>query len=92
MKRILKAAMIVAGVGAMLGFAGCGGSASGDSAKDVALKKLKESGFDKIEFVSEKVSGDQSLVITKITVAGSSEETKVYCSKVNGKWTVTKLD
>ena len=63
-----------------------------DSAKDVAMNKLKAAGFDKIEFTSEKVTGDKSLVVAKVTTDGMTEEAKVYCSKVGGKWTVTKMD
>lgn len=108
MKRLIKTATMMAGVGAMLCFAGCGDNGGGkslpaaqetqvsvpsvDSAKDVAMIKLKETGFDKVEFVSEKITGDQSLVVAKVTVDGRTEVTKVYCSKVGGKWTVTKLD
>ena len=110
MNRMIKMVTIVAGVGAMLGFAGCGDNStatsspvmqngakstsaiSADSAKDVAMKKLKDTGFDKVEFVSEKITGDKSLVVAKVTADGTTEETKVYCSRVGGKWMVTKLD
>ena len=110
MKKIIKMATFMAGVGAVLNFAGCGDngtakSTSGtqlierpatdavaDSAKDVAMNKLKAAGFDKVEFISEQVAGDKSVVVAKVTTDGMTEETKVYCSKAEGKWTVTKLD
>ena len=66
--------------------------ASVDSAQEIAMKKLKEAGFEKVEFVSEKITGNQSLIIAKVTAFGKTEETKIYCTKVGEKWTVTKLD
>ena len=106
MKKLIKMFMVVVGVSAMLNFAGCGENSatttqnattsqaitSTDSAKDVAMKKLKDAGFDKVEFVSEKITGDQSVIVAKITSFGETEETRVYCSKASGTWTVTKLD
>lgn len=110
MNKLIRSAMMMASVGAMLSFAGCGNSevdpaetvtqkaasketaALADSAKDVAMKKLQDVGFDKVVFVSEKVEGDESLIIAKVTSDGTTEETKVYCSRIGGKWTVTKLD
>lgn len=88
MNKLVKMATIVVGVGAMLSLAGCGG----DSAKDVAIKKIKDAGFEKVEVVSEKITGDKSLVVVKISAFGGTEESKVYCSKVDGKWTVSKVD
>ena len=110
MKKLIKMATFVAGVGAVFNFAGCGDNSTAksmsgtqliekpvtdvvaDSAKDIAMKKLKAAGFDKVEFISEKVTGDKSVVVAKVTTDGMTEETKVYCSKAEGKWTVTKLD
>lgn len=89
MNKLMKMATIVAGVGAMLNFAGCGG----DSAKASAMEKVKAiMPFCNWTFVSEKKDGDKSEILLKLTVDGHSEDTKVSCVKKNGKWVVTHLD
>lgn len=105
MSKLIKIAVVVSCVWAMSGFVGCGKESAstspadnttsvsqGDSAKDVAINKVKGAGFDKVTFVSEKRDGDKSLVVVNATVDGQTEETKVYCVKVNGAWTVEKMD
>ena len=63
MKKLLKAAMIMAGVGAMLGFAGCGGGGSPDGvAKDV-ISCLKSADLDG---VSKYATGDFEKGITML--------------------------
>ena len=94
MNKLIKMAVVAAGIGAMLGFAGCGDG--GNSPESVVQRELEgwikanDPGNNTISSKITKceVTGESAVVSFVITIkgAGDSPEQKRELKKVNGKW------
>ena len=94
MNKLIKIAVVAAGIGAMLGFAGCGDG--GNSPESVVQRELEgwikanDPGNNTISSKITKceVTGESAVVSFVITIkgAGDSPEEKRELKKVNGKW------
>lgn len=92
MNKLMKAAAIAVGVGAMLGFAGCGGN----SPEAVAMKTMKSfiAGMDPkaakettLKVEKSDINGDSGVIHIGVYENGKKEHVeKVDVRKVNGKW------
>ena len=94
MNKLMKMATVVAGVGAMLSFAGCGGN----TPEAVAMQTMKSfiSGMDPkaakvttLKVEKSDVNGDSGIVHIGVYENGKKGHVeKVEVRKVNGKWEV----
>lgn len=99
MSKLMKMATVVVGVGAMLGFAGCGGDSPNKKAETVALAKAKMGvgGNPSIAFevVSSQLNGDKCIVVVRGTEKKTKTvlaEDKIEVSHVNGEWKIVDPD
>jgi len=99
MNKLIRMATIVAGVGAMLSFAGCGSSEDPNSpeavAKEAIAAELKGAlgMVPELKVGSSDIKGDNGVVNVDAYVDGKKADEysgKVDVIKVNGKWTVKK--
>lgn len=91
MNKLIKSAMMMASVGAMLCIVGCGGGNSPESVAVESQKMLAQAlgakGFT-FKVVKSEINGDKGTVfVDRIDEKGVKEGTsEILVQKVNGKW------
>lgn len=98
MNKLMKAAAIVVGVGAMLGFAGCGGEISKNaSPEDVAIDVLKKLSSGKADAAylkktcTERSAASMAIVAAMFAEVCKGATFQVIAVKVSGDTAVVKV-
>ena len=95
MNKLIKSAMMMASVGAMLCIVGCGGAADQNTPEGVALQQMQslmaqmgsEGGKCSLKVEKSEINGDAGVVHVAVYDNGKKEHVeKVEVKKMNGNW------
>lgn len=96
MNKLIKMAVVAAGVWTMLGFAGCGGGNGQNTPEGVALQQMQslmaqllgsEGAKCSLKVEKSEINGDAGVVYIAVYDNGKKEHVeKVEVKKMNGDW------